>query len=144
MRIPLWLHAAILLIAAFSSSCQEEGKVPTPTGCGAGQTQIRVGDGYLQSMCGCNEGDGTQAVGNDTLTCTASAPRTVIFHFANAKLTHRIQSTGSGALSFPSSPLYTALQEHPVLAHAITLETTGDYTFVDDFQPGIRGVIRLR
>lgn len=120
-----------------------QGLALDATRCGAGQAQIAVRDGAIQSLCGCAESTG-QLVGSNTgsLTCTVPAGTVVFFHYVAPLLPHQIVSTGTP--SFPSSALSGSGAIVPVPTHAVRFESSGTYAFQDAFDNGLRGQITVQ
>lgn len=103
---------------------------------------IRVGDGFISSTCGCNEGNRTLlATDNTRLDCTVTAGTEVTFSFSGAYLTHQIASINSP--SFVSSPIffYDTKKAATRSIHAVTFSTTGNFDFQDTYNSAIFGRI---
>lgn len=134
---------ANLLVVVFTLSCADESNQTVSdlgaTGCDNGSARIAVYDTALQSLCGCQEGDGAITHRGQTFTCTISAGESVVFDFNNSELRHQILSTGSP--SFRSSPLQNPESGTIVRIHGVTFDVTGTYEFEDAFIPELVGQI---
>lgn len=129
---------AIILIQL--SACGEVSTISLPqTGCDTGSALIGVHDGYLSRLCGCSESAGATASHGETLTCTVSAGTSIHFHYLSIKQKHQIVSSGSP--SFVDSAVSDPEQGQKVTAHGISLNTTGTYTFQDEFDSTLSGQI---
>ncbi len=102
-----------------------------------------IGDGYFQTVCGCDEVSGRFYLSPSTLTCTAPIGTTFIFQFLATKSLHQVISLGSP--SFVSSPVSDpGLSEFPVRAHAIKPNAFGMYRFRDATNSALDGILVIR
>lgn len=111
------------------------------TSCQAGSAQIRVGDGFLQNICGCQETSTAAVVSPATLTCTVSGTGTkVFFHYIGTRLTHQLGPT-SAASVFPASPISDPHAPQPVRVHVVQFNSSGTFAFEDLQNPAMTGRI---
>ena len=110
------------------------------TACSDSNVAVRVGDGFMQILCGCtaaNENPGTLIFAPTVLKChLPSQTKMVFFHFPGTVLKHQIVSTGPNyfgptALSDPSSS--SVMRSSAVSIPSVS----GTYEFQDIFNGAI-------
>lgn len=115
---------------------------PTATACSENTAEILVGDGFLQTLCGCTgEGEsvGTVFSAGNTLTChLASESTTVFFVFIGVGVRHQIIPSQAGtfessAIFDPANPSYRS--------YAVQFSASGTYGFSDQFVANVNGNI---
>lgn len=119
------------------------------TACRTGVAEIRVGDGFMQTLCGCvGPGETSGAVFSTpgTLTCTLASPTTAMFfYFTGNVLQHQIIPLGTP--SFVASPLIgpgapgTSTTISTTTVHAVTFGTPATTYQFEDSINGLTGQI---
>lgn len=127
------LVVAVLLVLTGCGSTDKYGAQEPVLGCGAGQAQILVQDGFLKNLCGCQEAAGTVAVQGQSLTCTVSAGTQVSFNYAGTQIRHQIISSSTPE-GFPASGL-------GVPSHVVRFSSIGTFPFRDQFNTLLAGQI---
>jgi hypothetical protein len=111
------------------------------TTCQSGSVQIRVGDGFLQPICGCQEGSTAVVIPPATLTCTLPAAGTVVFfHYLATHLPHQLGPVSQPS-SFPTSPLSDPASTQPVRSHVVRFDASGTFSYMDLQTPAMRGTV---
>ena len=138
----------VLLITFCLTSCgpTKPGGLPaSSTGCGTGTgtaavAQVAVSDGYLKTLCGCQETTPVVTRAGSTLTCTVSSGTHVFFQYQGSFLAHQIVSVGQPSFT-PSSVSDTLRQSRPIRSHVIQLQNPGTYVFQDQYEHALQGQI---
>lgn len=143
------LASAFSLVLLFG--CGSSTSLPTlaasATACTSNTAQIGIGDGFVQNLCGCGGTSGQVITPPQTLTCNVGAAgTTVFFHYIGTRLTHQIAPAGAAggagaADAFAVSPISDPAADTPIRVHAITLNASGTYSFVDLYTPQLQGSI---
>jgi hypothetical protein len=146
MRIRAALAAICLVSLPSLLSCGKAMEAIGPASqvsCPAGIAEVGIGDGYFQTLCGCDEPAGRFFGASTTLTCTVPLNTTVIFYFLASHGVHQIRSVGTP--DFPASPISDPGQsELAVRAHAIRPVATGIYRFQDITNHTASGQVIIR
>jgi hypothetical protein len=132
----------LILVSLFLCSCADPTSDPRNralTACATGTAQIGVYDGFLQRLCGCQEGNSQGIRSGTALTCTIPLNTTLTFLYVATQIPHQIQSVGTP--SFTSSAYSDPTGPNPVPAHAVTFRVAGSYAFRDLTDPGLSGTI---
>jgi hypothetical protein len=115
---------------------------PSATACESGVAQITVGDGFLQTLCGCQ---GLTAPvffhAGTPLACTVTSGTMVFFHYLGNKLPHQIISTS--VATFPTSPVSDPDSATTYRSHPVRLSAPGAYTFTDNYNFALSGTITV-
>jgi hypothetical protein len=109
------------------------------TGCQANQAQIRVGDGFLQNLCGCAEASQLVFQPTTGFTCTVTHGSFLAFHFQGNTLVHQIIPVGSPALQ--ASPIEDPKSASIPKSLLFQIPTAGTYLFQDAFNSQLFGTI---
>ena len=135
----------LILVLLPSLGCSQAtgiggGIDPALTNCQPGVAMIVVGDGFLQTRCGCilpTEAPGTVFVSPTPLTCHLENRNTQVhFNFFGTTLTHQIVSVGSP--SFVPSPLIDPRADNRIWSYVVPL-TQGQVSY--KFQDIISGMM---
>jgi len=135
------IFAIIMTVCVFPGCAPPAPAVaPASSSCVTGVSQVLVGDNYLETGCGCAEGNGTVTGAGSSFVCTLKAKNFVQFIYVGTQLTHQIDSIGSPA--FANTPLLgPANSPSPGLSQAFGLQisTPGTYQFKDAFDASLSG-----
>ena len=132
-----------LWVACDSSSGPYSSVNPSDTSCTGNMAIILVGDGYMQTICGCTlASEASQTVFTEThpLTCHVNAvPAPIFFYYLGTRLRHQIISTGP--TEFVSSPLSDPDMVPRIQVHSVTLTQGSSIYPFQDALSGISGQI---
>ncbi len=132
---------AALGICGFLTACPlTQGPISDTggSGCSSGLTQIGVGDGFLQYLCGCTGQTSSSVLSAPAnMVCHVPAGTHIIFQFIDIHTQHQIVNSGglffvSGAVIQPGSGVYTS---------AAQFTSVGTYYFEDAFNTTLQGQI---
>jgi hypothetical protein len=140
MRLNDLLPLSILIALAFPACANlDEARLPSPSPtCPARTALVVVGDGYLQTGCGCAEASPVYTTAGQNLVCTVAAGTLVQFHYLGTTLRHQIAASGSPG--FPASPISDPIDPVTVTrVHAVRLDTPGTYSFRDLMNAALTG-----
>lgn len=132
----------ISLAAGMTASCSNsatEFSAPTVANCPAGAALIFVGDGFLQTYCGCNEGEAV-SVPPAQASCTVPVGTQIHFNYSGTHFRHQIISIGEP--SFISSPIIDPQNSDlSINTHVVSGLGTGTYAFEDSMNTQVAGKI---
>jgi plastocyanin len=130
----------LLALTVFSCNEPDSANQAAANACPSNVAMVQVSDGYMEDLCGCQEGAGVIFLTQQPLTCTVSVGATVQFVVTGNQLSHQILPTGTS--TFMPSPVFTpgadGAQVYPV-----TFSTGGGYGFTDAYDSALSGTIQV-